>query len=157
MNGMQLRFIIQKHKTHHPHYDLRLEIQESLKSWILPKEPPTKKGEKRLAIEGVREPLWPPSTKLRTGSDKAQDSGQAQSNDEDKELDFINSGSIIEDIYGAGEAEIWDKGTYRITEKDRSKIIFEARGSRFFGRFILLFPSWEDGVKDHYGFYLNVN
>jgi hypothetical protein len=142
MSGTRLRFIIQKHETHHPHYDLRLETQESLKSWILPKEPPIKEREKRLAIEDVREPLRPFDKACLERSRKAQGSGQARSNDEDRELDLINSRNIIEDGYGNGKAEIWDKGIYKLKEKDRSKIVFEAEGKKFLGRFILLLPSW---------------
>src|SRR3989304_4813477 len=50
MNGTN-RFIIHKHKTTNPHYDLRIEIEGILKSWIIPKTLPAEINEKRLAIE----------------------------------------------------------------------------------------------------------
>ncbi|HSE82941.1 MAG TPA: DNA polymerase ligase N-terminal domain-containing protein [Thermodesulfobacteriota bacterium] len=114
MNGTQLRFIIQKHKTHHPHYDLRLETDRGFRSWILLKEPPTDKNVRGLAIE-----------------DGEKDASS-----------IISSGKTIEDGYGAGEAEIWDSGIYKIKKKNKSKIMFKAEGKRFLGSFILLFPNW---------------
>lgn len=54
----------------------------------------------------------------------------------------IKPGDIVEDGYGVGRAEVWDSGTYEIKKKTRSKIEFEAKGKRLFGRFILLLPSW---------------
>lgn len=113
MNGTQFEFVILKHKTLHPHYDLILETGDGLKSWILLKEPPVGEDERRLAIE-----------------------------DEVYGIDFSFSGDIVEDGYGTGRAEIWDKGIYKIREKNRSKIIFGAEGEKFFGKFIILLPEW---------------
>jgi len=113
MSGTPLRFIIQDHKTEHPHYDLRLEVNGAPISWILPKGVPTAKGEKRLAIEDKEEKPVPASPR-----------------------------SLIKDGYGAGEAEVRDSGTYEITKKATSKIEFEAKGEKLYGRFSLLLPSW---------------
>ena len=44
-------FVIQSHNVSHHHYDLRLEIDGALKSFALPKTPPTEPGIKRLAIQ----------------------------------------------------------------------------------------------------------
>jgi bifunctional non-homologous end joining protein LigD len=113
MNGTQLRFIIQKHKTHHPHYDLRLETDEGFRSWILLREPPTKENERGLAI-----------------------------GDQERDAPSIISFEDMEDGYGAGKVETWDSGVYKIRQKNKSKILFEAEGKRLLGSFILLLPSW---------------
>jgi len=112
MNGTN-RFIIHKHKTTNPHYDLRIEIEGILKSWIIPKTLPAEINEKRLAIE-----------------------------DEDQDPGIVETKGVINDGYGIGEAELWDSGTYELREKGSSKIVFETQGVKFYGRFVLLLPSW---------------
>lgn len=107
------RIIIQRHKTLYPHYDLGLEMEGKLKSWILPKDPPVG-DEKRLAIE-----------------------------DKDQGLEFIISPeSIISDGYGVGKAEVWDSGIYEVEKKSQSRIVFGIRCDKISGRFILLLPAW---------------
>jgi DNA ligase D-like protein (predicted 3'-phosphoesterase) len=111
MNGTP-RIVIQRHKTPYPHYDLRLEMEGVLRSWILPKNSPVV-DEKRLAIE-----------------------------DKDQELGLVSPGNIISDGYGEGEAEVWDGGVYEVERKSKSKIVFSVWCEKFSGRFILLLPAW---------------
>lgn len=84
-------FVIQKHDASSMHYDVRLEIDGTLKSWAVPKGPSTDPAEKRLAIPT-----------------------------EDHPLDYADfEGVIPEDQYGGGTVLIWDRGRFRnITEKD---------------------------------------
>jgi len=66
------------------HYDLRLEKNGKAKSWAIRKEPPTRPGVKRLAVQTKDHRL--------------------------KWIDFEEGD--IETIYGKGHMRTWDKGTY---------------------------------------------
>jgi len=104
------RFVIQKHRATHLHYDFRLEMDGVLKSWAVPKEPPTESGTKRLAVQV-----------------------------EDHELSYIDfEGKIPEGMYGAGKVEIWDKGTYALKHRSKDKIQFSLQGERLSGDYVLV-------------------
>ncbi len=103
-------YVIQRHESKKSHYDLRLQFGNVLKSWAIPKEPPTKENEKRLAI-----------------------------NVEDHDLDYANFEGTIEEGYGAGKVEIWDKGNYELESlKPDRKIVIKIKGKRLKGRYCLL-------------------
>ena len=104
------RFVIQKHKATHLHYDFRLEMDGVLKSWAVPKEPPTTPEVRRLAVQV-----------------------------EDHALDYIDfEGTIPEGMYGAGTVEIWDSGTYTLKTRTEKIIEFTLRGTRLRGDYALV-------------------
>jgi len=103
-------FVIHKHFASHLHYDLRLEMNGSLASWAVPKEPPTEKGVKRLAIHVEDHPLQYAKFK----------------------------GIIPKGNYGAGVVEIWDNGNYELKHQDEKKIEFILHGKKLNGHFVLI-------------------
>jgi DNA ligase D-like protein (predicted 3'-phosphoesterase) len=81
-----------------------------LKSWAIPKTPPTEKGIRRLAVQV-----------------------------EDHPIDYASfEGTIPEGQYGAGTVEIWDKGEYVLKGKDEDKLVFEIRGNKLKGDYCLV-------------------
>ena len=103
-------FVVHKHHASHLHWDLRLEMNGTLKSWAVPKEPPKTKGVKRLAIHV-----------------------------EDHPLEYAKfKGTIPEGHYGAGKVEIWDKGNYELIDEDPKKIEIEMKGKKLKGKYVLI-------------------
>ena len=113
-------FLIRKHNTSHPHYDLYLEVGDELKSWIIPYGIPTIKKEKKVAVEN--EIL-------------------------DEPIDNIESQEIFEDAYGKGKTKLWDKGIYTLETNKKIKIIINAEGNKFNGKFLLHVPNWGRWTK----------
>ena len=108
--GIIGRFVVQEHHARNLHWDFRLELDGVLKSWAVPKTPPTSPGVRRLAVQV-----------------------------EDHDLDYYDfEGAIPEGEYGAGTVEIWDSGTFELESRNPGKIVFVLDGKRMKGRYTLV-------------------
>ena len=110
-----LQFCIQKHAATRLHYDFRIEIEGTLKSWAVPKGPSLDPHVKRLAIEV-----------------------------EDHPLDYASfEGTIPEGHYGAGEVIVWDRGIWRcigdpVESYKKGKLKFTLEGEKLGGQWNLV-------------------
>jgi bifunctional non-homologous end joining protein LigD len=116
-------FVIQKHAARRLHYDLRLEIDGTLKSWAVPKGPSLRAEEKRLAVHVEDHPV--------------------------EYADF--EGVIPPGNYGAGEVIVWDRGWYRPLKTDdlaaqleRGRLDIELFGVKLRGAWTLARMSGKD-------------
>jgi bifunctional non-homologous end joining protein LigD len=112
-------FVIQKHAAKRLHYDVRLELGGTLKSWAVPKGPSLDPQDKHLAVHV-----------------------------EDHPLDYAGfEGTIPQGQYGAGTVMVWDRGRWfpeGEAIKDpaaayrEGKLKFRLEGEKLHGRWMLL-------------------
>jgi bifunctional non-homologous end joining protein LigD len=111
----RLRFVIQKHAATRLHYDFRLELDGTFRSWAVTRGPSLDPAEKRLAVEVEDHPL---------------DYG-----------DF--EGTIPKGQYGGGTVLLWDRG-YWTPEGDADKMLakgdlkFSLDGDKLHGSWVLV-------------------
>jgi len=110
-----LSFVVQKHWASRLHYDFRLELDGSMKSWAIPKGPSFDPKEKRMAVQV-----------------------------EDHPISYNTfEGIIPEKQYGAGKVIIWDKGIWLPIGDARKgfrdgNLKFELRGHKLHGQWVLI-------------------
>jgi bifunctional non-homologous end joining protein LigD len=110
------RFVVQKHAASRLHYDFRLEVAGTLKSWAVPRGIPFRKGERHLAVQVEDHPI--------------------------EYADF--EGVIPEGEYGGGTVMVWDLGTYDLlgakAEKELAsgKLRFVLHGQKLAGEWALV-------------------
>ncbi|MCU1318244.1 MAG: dependent ligase, partial [Candidatus Acidoferrum typicum] len=110
-------FVVQKHRATRLHYDFRLAMDGTLKSWAVPKGPSQSYADKRLAVQT-----------------------------EDHPLDYGNfEGKIPDGNYGAGTVMVWDRGTFAVEgglpalqQLERGEIKFNLNGEKLRGSFVLV-------------------
>ncbi|HKB53919.1 MAG TPA: DNA ligase D, partial [Ramlibacter sp.] len=108
-------FVVQKHWATRLHYDFRLELGGTMKSWAVPKGPSYDPSDKRMAVHV-----------------------------EDHPISYNRfEGTIPPGQYGAGKVIIWDKGAWLPLEDPyeglrQGKLKFELRGHKLHGRWTLV-------------------
>ena len=110
-------FCVQRHDATRLHYDFRLEVDGTLKSWAVPKGPSLEPLSKALAVHV-----------------------------EDHPIDYGSfEGNIPKGEYGGGSVMLWDRGTYELlgdipanAQIERGDLKFRLHGEKLRGEFALV-------------------
>lgn len=121
--GLRL-FVVQKHAARRLHWDFRLELGGTLRSWAVPKGPSADPADKRMAVEVEDHPI--------------------------EYADF--EGTIPAGNYGAGAVIVWDRGGWRpvgdaVRGLEEGKLVFELRGYKLRGEWTLVRTRRAQGGK----------
>src|SRR4029077_16413869 len=120
--GGQRLFVIQKHAASHLHYDFRLEMGGTLKSWAVPKGPPYDLNERRLAMAT-----------------------------EDHPMEYAKfEGIIPKGEYGGGTVMVWDIGTYELVDGNywKGKLHIAVNGKKLKGEWVFVKGHEENGKEN---------
>ena len=119
-----LAFVVQKHAARSLHYDFRLELDGTLKSWAVPKGPSLDAADKRMAVHV-----------------------------EDHPLDYAAfEGDIPPGHYGAGNVIVWDRGTWAPVgdaqaDLQAGKLKFVLHGQKLHGLWALVRMKPREGER----------
>src|SRR5712692_8607497 len=110
-------FCVQRHDATRLHYDFRLEVDGTLKSWAVPKGPSLEPLSKNLAVHV-----------------------------EDHPLEYGNfEGNIPKGEYGGGSVMLWDRGAFELlgyapaaAQIERGDLKFRLHGEKLRGEFALV-------------------
>jgi DNA ligase D-like protein (predicted 3'-phosphoesterase) len=115
---MAWEYRVHQHKAGRSHFDLRIVHDGALRSWSLLKEPPSRNGERRLAIERETFPA-----------------------------ESIDDGYFEEEAFGRGRVSSWDAGTVEITIRSPKHLALVFNGNRMSGNYELRRMSWYPGNR----------
>jgi len=116
--SMLSKFIVHQHRTGRTHFDLRIIHNGVLRSWSLLREPPRRRGEKRLAIER-----------------------------ESYTMESIDSRTFEEEAFGIGRVRAWDAGDIEIKESSPTHLSFKFYGDKMSGDFDIQRMKWYPGNR----------
>lgn len=124
----RLQFVVQKHAARRLHYDFRLELDGTLKSWAVPKGPSLDPRQRRLAVHT-----------------------------EDHPLEYATfEGVIPAGEYGGGAVLVWDRGYWVPEAPDPAraladgKLDFRLQGEKLRGRWTLVRLNRKDNSKEQW-------
>ena len=118
MHTPSYRFVVHQHRTGRSHFDLRIVQNGRLRSWSLLKEPPSRPGERRLAIER-----------------------------ESFSTDSIESKLFEEEAFGMGRVSSWDQGEVSFEAESARPLVLTFTGERVSGKYEFRRMRWYPGNR----------